>query len=144
MRKRKRRNFRQRIFARKSEGKTQAQKIGRLILLPSCDAEALRGYLRKNGWACVREELIEDAGRIYALIVVEQGQERSPGGIYDKFGYFPVLCGDPLAKKLGKRHLHAMKKALAQLEKEGGSRKRARQIKQSMAKTKILLMTYFE
>ena len=127
------------------EGKTQAQKIGRLILLPSCDAEALRDYLRKSGWACVREELIEDAG---ANLRADRGRARA--GAFSgrdrtiNSGIFPFCAAIPLAKKLGKRHLHAMKKALAQLEKEGGSRKRARQIKQSIGgKTKSPLDDLF-
>lgn len=126
------------------EGLQSARKIGKLYLLPSCDAEALRNYLRTHGWKIEEETLILDAGRIYALMCVVQGEEVSPGGLFDLFGYAPVLRGDPLAKQLMQRHHAAMQKAYAQICRGGGEQSpRSAELRSILEETKNLLETYF-
>ena len=125
-------------------GQAQARKIGRLYLLPSCDTEALRGYLREHHWMIEEETLILDAGRIYALMCVKEGAEQSPGGIFDLFGYKPVLRGDALAKQLIEKHRAAMEKAYAQICRAGaGESPRGRQLQENLAQTAELLERYF-
>lgn len=58
-----------------------------ILLQPMGDTAFLRKWLLKNGYPIVREELVEDAGRIYEVVAVEPGAPDSPyrgsGGAFD-------------------------------------------------------------
>lgn len=47
--------------------------IERLVLQPMAGEERLREWLAANGWKLVDEQLVEDAGRIYLILVAERG-----------------------------------------------------------------------
>lgn len=64
--------------------------IKRLVLQPMTDAGDLRSWLASNGWKIADEELVEDDGRLYVIIVAEPG--------------FEVAC-DPVYMELGPRLL---------------------------------------
>ncbi len=46
-----------------------------LVLQPMNEAEHLRKYLAEHGWKLVREELVQEGGKIYAVILAMQGVE---------------------------------------------------------------------
>ncbi|MFZ5822917.1 MAG: tRNA (adenine(22)-N(1))-methyltransferase [Bacillota bacterium] len=47
--------------------------IRRLVLQPMAGEERLRAWLAENGWRLIAEELVEDAGRLYVILVAEPG-----------------------------------------------------------------------
>lgn len=52
--------------------------INRLILQPMNRASALRRWLYEHGWQLVDEELVEESGRLYEILVAERGAARLP------------------------------------------------------------------
>lgn len=61
----------------------------RLILQPMTAAGALRRWLGKHGWRLADEELVHEEGRLYEVIVAEQGEAESFDDILYEIG--PVL-----------------------------------------------------
>jgi len=49
--------------------------IKRLVMQPMSDAGDLRIWLAGNGWKIINEKLVEEGGRIYEIIIAEQGRE---------------------------------------------------------------------
>jgi tRNA (adenine22-N1)-methyltransferase len=47
--------------------------LNRLILQPMVAAASVRRWLEKNGWHIVDEQLVQDDGRLYEIVVAEQG-----------------------------------------------------------------------
>ena len=45
----------------------------RLVMQPMQQGEKLRRYLRENGWSIVREEMVEEGGRIHEMLLAERG-----------------------------------------------------------------------
>jgi tRNA (adenine22-N1)-methyltransferase len=60
--------------------------IKRLVLQPMADAGDLRVWLAANGWKIADEELVEDDGRIYVIIVAEPGHEVTCDPVYMELG----------------------------------------------------------
>ena len=126
------------------EGKNAARSMKCIYLLPSCDAQALRIYLRRDGWKVLREELLLDAGRVYAMFCICAGCNEHPGGIFDVIGYEPVLRRQTAAYVLAHRHLHAMCEALAHMRQAGAVHPaRMCRLRRQIGQTKILLQRFF-
>lgn len=70
-----------------------------LVLEPQSKQALLRSFLRDNGYAVEREFLVEDAGRIYPIILVRGGREEAytPGELH--VGRFDLIGSDPLLGK---------------------------------------------
>jgi tRNA (adenine22-N1)-methyltransferase len=47
--------------------------LKRLVLQPMVAAAAVRRWLNENGWCLVEEQLVQEDGRLYEIIVAEQG-----------------------------------------------------------------------
>ena len=67
-----------------------------LILEPQSKHALLRGFLRDKGYAVRREFLVEDAGRIYPVMLVCGGSEEeyTPGELH--VGHLNLIGSDPL------------------------------------------------
>lgn len=61
-----------------ADGPTEG--IRRLVLQPMAGEERLREWLADNGWRLIAEELLEDAGRLYLILVAERGEMRLSEG----------------------------------------------------------------
>jgi tRNA (adenine22-N1)-methyltransferase len=48
--------------------------LNRLILQPMVAAASVRRWLEENGWYLVEERLVQDDGRLYEIVVAEQGK----------------------------------------------------------------------
>lgn len=55
-----------------ADGPTEG--LRRLVLQPMAGEERLREWLAAHGWRLMGEELLEDAGRLYLILVAERGE----------------------------------------------------------------------
>ena len=92
-------------------------KLQQLVLQPMIAANQVRKWLAENNWRIVDEELVEDAGRIYELIVAEVGEMQSSEEILWEIG--PVLWEKrhPLLRRQIEAYIAQTKALLSQLEK---------------------------
>lgn len=52
--------------------------VNHLILQPNIDAETLRRFGYYNGWILNNEEIVEEGGEFYEILLFEPGEGRSP------------------------------------------------------------------
>ncbi len=70
-----------------------------LVLQPQSHAEILREFLIKNGYYIEKEEICEDAGRLYCVMSIYfDGTVRTYPEYYEYYGEIPA-CKNPLAKE---------------------------------------------
>ncbi len=86
--------------------------LRRLILQPMAGEEHVRLWLMQNGWRLVAEELVEDAGRLYVILVAEPGaMALSPGELL--IGPHLRLAGGPLLHRYVGLQIDLARRALA-------------------------------
>lgn len=60
------------------QGKEKLSKVQRLILQPNISAVSIRVWLIQNGWELVAEEILEEDGKIYEILIAEKGDVERP------------------------------------------------------------------
>jgi tRNA (adenine22-N1)-methyltransferase len=92
------------------------QSLTRLILQPMVAASLVRQWLNDNGWQIVDETLVVDEGRLYEIIMAEQGEPLEMETVLYDIG--PVLWAKkpPLIKEHMERLLSETRNILAQME----------------------------
>ncbi|MFE4896124.1 tRNA (adenine(22)-N(1))-methyltransferase [Peribacillus butanolivorans] len=106
-------------------GKEKLGKAERLILQPNVGAANVRNWLIDNGWALTGEEILEEDGKIYEILIAEKGDPLQPYRVNKQIGlmFGPFLTkqfSDTFIKKwqLEKRHLERI---IEQLDESGRS-----------------------
>jgi tRNA (adenine22-N1)-methyltransferase len=106
-------------------GKEKLGEIVRLILQPNISAVTIRKWLLENNWQLVEEEIMEEDGKIYEILVAEKGEPHKP---YTSNLETELLLGPFLMQKQGeafsrkwKMEAHNWQRILAQLEKAAPS-----------------------
>ena len=59
------------------QGKEKLAQVTRLVLQPNISAISIREWLLENGWGLTAEEILEEDGKIYEILVAEQGDEKA-------------------------------------------------------------------
>ncbi|NHM30342.1 tRNA (adenine(22)-N(1))-methyltransferase [Neobacillus terrae] len=91
-------------------GKDKLDNVKRLILQPNVSAISIREWFMENGWELVEEDILEEDGKIYEVLVGEKGDPSLP---YKDMQNKGLLFGPFLMKKVNE----AFKKKWA-LEKD--------------------------
>jgi tRNA (adenine22-N1)-methyltransferase len=58
-------------------GKEKLGSVTRLVLQPNINAIAIRQWFMENGWQLIAEEILEEDGKIYEVLVGEKGNSES-------------------------------------------------------------------
>ncbi|MBM7620290.1 tRNA (adenine22-N1)-methyltransferase [Bacillus tianshenii] len=60
------------------KGKDKLAGVQRLILQPNIGAKKVREWLLSNGWELTAEQILDDEGRIYEILVADRGDSFKP------------------------------------------------------------------
>lgn len=99
----------------------------KLLLQPMTKAEVLRYWLVNNEFEIYREELVEDGGAIYQVLVARLG---TPAKLCDAelyTGSFPLIQQSPLFTQHIEKQIARFEKACAGLQESRSSEKQARE-----------------
>ncbi|MFD9627828.1 tRNA (adenine(22)-N(1))-methyltransferase [Peribacillus muralis] len=106
-------------------GKEKLGTVKRLILQPNVGASHVRSWLIDNGWELSGEEILEEDGKIYEILMAEKGDPLRPYRVNKQKGlmFGPYLTNEfssTFVKKwqLEKKHLHRI---IEQLDESGRS-----------------------
>ncbi|MGE7759228.1 tRNA (adenine(22)-N(1))-methyltransferase [Peribacillus sp. NPDC097895] len=106
-------------------GKGKLGKAERLILQPNVGAANVRSWLIDNGWELSGEEVLEEDGKIYEILIAEKGDPLRPYRANMQTGlmfgpYLMAQFSDTFIKKwqLEKKHLERI---IEQLDESGRS-----------------------
>jgi tRNA (adenine22-N1)-methyltransferase len=77
-------------------GKDKLSLVRRLILQPNISAISVRKWLLANNWELVEEEIIEEDGKIYEILIAEKGEPTKP---YRRNREMGLLLGPYLVQK---------------------------------------------
>ncbi|UJL44864.1 tRNA (adenine(22)-N(1))-methyltransferase TrmK [Virgibacillus sp. NKC19-16] len=60
------------------EGAGKLHSVQRIIAQPNIDARSIRRWFLENAFTITNEEIVEDSGHIYEIIVADRGEVKSP------------------------------------------------------------------
>jgi len=112
--------------------------VKRLVMQPMADAGDLRVWLAENGWKIVGEKLVEEEGRIYAIITAEHGRELFDDKIVLELGPRLIEGKDPLLRTYLGKIIERYERVLAGLAagKNEAALEKARQITAKLERIK--------
>ncbi|MGO4887209.1 tRNA (adenine(22)-N(1))-methyltransferase [Anaerobacillus sp. MEB173] len=78
------------------EGKGKLEGVQRLVLQPNVAADTIRVWLKDHDWELLSEDILEEDGKVYEILVAEPGQGGRP---YSDQIRVELLLGPYLMKK---------------------------------------------
>jgi tRNA (adenine22-N1)-methyltransferase len=107
------------------KGKPKLDTVKRLVLQPNISAITIRKWLVENNWELLAEEILEEDGKVYEILVAEKGDPLKP---YSKEQNLELLLGPYLMKsktdafqKKWRMEIESWKRICEQLEKAASS-----------------------
>ncbi|MGT2756534.1 tRNA (adenine(22)-N(1))-methyltransferase [Streptococcus ovuberis] len=94
------------------KGGKKLAKVNRLVLQPNNREDELRGWLSQSGYAILAEEILEEQGKIYEIIVAEKGQQ-ALSDLDLRFGPFLRQAKSPVFLNKWENELKQLEQALA-------------------------------
>jgi tRNA (adenine22-N1)-methyltransferase len=79
-------------------GKEKLTSVKRLVLQPNISAISIRKWFMENNWQLIDEEILEEDGKIYEILIGEKGDSHKP---YQKNPEMGLLVGPYLVQKQG-------------------------------------------
>jgi tRNA (adenine22-N1)-methyltransferase len=79
-------------------GKEKLTSVKRLVLQPNISAISIRKWFMENNWQLIDEEILEEDGKIYEILIGEKGDSHKP---YKKNPEMGLLVGPYLVQKQG-------------------------------------------
>lgn len=79
-------------------GKKKLETVKRLILQPNIGAKSIRTWFLENNWELIDEEILEEDGKIYEVLIAEKGEPLHP---YSTELEKEILIGPYLMQKKG-------------------------------------------
>ncbi|WP_226036925.1 tRNA (adenine(22)-N(1))-methyltransferase [Aquibacillus saliphilus] len=76
------------------DGKSKLSEVQRIVVQPNVDAISIRKWFFMNGYRLVNEEIIEEDGHIYEILVADKGSSKKPyteSHIQKEFLFGPYL-----------------------------------------------------
>jgi tRNA (adenine22-N1)-methyltransferase len=77
-------------------GKEKLTSVKRLVLQPNISAISIRKWFVENNWQLIDEEILEEDGKIYEILIGEKGDSHKP---YKKNPEMGLLVGPYLVQK---------------------------------------------
>ncbi|MFS0780887.1 tRNA (adenine(22)-N(1))-methyltransferase [Bacillus sp. 1P06AnD] len=104
-------------------GKQKLEGVETLILQPNIQANNIRMWLLENGWELTNEEILEEDGKIYEVLVAKRGNAEAPYS-EDKeremlLGPFLMKECNPVFRKKWNHEQHHWNQIIQQLQKSG-------------------------
>ncbi|HEX3032905.1 MAG TPA: class I SAM-dependent methyltransferase [Bacillota bacterium] len=103
-----------------------------LILQPMVDAGPLRAWLLASGWVLAAEELVEEEGRLYEIIMARLGNAPQDSGLIDEvlLEVGPLLLAHhhPLLESHLDKLIQDKQRMLSQLAKSTSEQAKAKQV----------------
>ncbi|WP_246049991.1 tRNA (adenine(22)-N(1))-methyltransferase [Aquibacillus sediminis] len=104
------------------QGKDKLGKVERIITQPNVDADALRRWFYYNNFVLIDEQIIEESGHIYEVLVADAGKKPTPYSKYNlqaELLFGPFLMKQKSAPFIKKWKIEKQKRvhALEQMEK---------------------------
>ena len=109
------------------EGKVKLSGQERLILQPNIGAQFIRTWLMDEGWKLTGEEILEEDGKIYEILVAEKGEPHQPyAGLNEEaailMGPYLLKGQNEVFKKKWNQELTHWRRIIKQVEESGNER----------------------
>lgn len=117
------------------------KKLKNLILQPMVAADKVRDWLYKHNWIIIDEELLEEDGRLYEIILAEQGKTNTENSIELQMGRILLQKKHPLLIKLYEKEIQAQQVILYNLAKSNSevASEKAKEIKKRIEEIKRVI-----
>lgn len=124
-------------------GKEKLTNVKRLVLQPNLSAISIRKWLLESGWGLVGEEILEEDGKIYEVLIAEKGEPKKPYAMTDLsagllLGPFLMNEKTPVFLTKWRSELNNWKRILQQLESASESEDTVKKREELQGKIKMV------
>lgn len=104
------------------------EEVKRLVLQPMTGSYHVRSWLFQNGWTIEKEDIIQEEGRIYEIIVAEKGASPVLHEMELSYGPFLIRNKHPLLLGIMEKDIISLQDIIKQLAKSTGKEARRKQL----------------